>query len=133
MFYKASVLLALGDRRSLQDAEMKLVRFFTHKLAERSVSTLFFENRLAVTFDNWSLYIYLNSEPEVLKESQEIASTFAHNHPDRAVIATCKSRFEISSDSDPSMAHFNDYILVVEQLSELPGAFVFEHATQEFM
>lgn len=118
---------------SLQDVEVTLLRFFSKYPTQPGVSTLRCENRLVLTFGNWSLYMYLQSEPHVLEESQEIANIFGRNHPDRAVIATCDSRFEISCDLDKRMDHFNDYILTLEQLSSISGVFVFEDASQEFV
>lgn len=133
MLYKASVLLAPGYHVSLEDAEVKLLEFFSNDSAQRAVSTWRRENKMLFTLDNWSLSICLQSGLKVFKESQEMADTFGQNHPDRAVIATCYSRFEISCDPDESMAHFNDYILALEQLSSIPGAFVFEDASQEIV
>jgi hypothetical protein len=133
MSYTASVLLAPGSHVSLQDAELKLLNFFRKKTTQPTVSTQHRENKLVLTFGDWSLYIYLNSEPHVLRESQEMAELFGKNHPHKAIIATCDSRFEISCDPDKSMDHFNNYILTLEQLSSISGVFVFEDASQEFM
>lgn len=133
MSYTASVLLAPGTHISLQDAKVKLLNFFSNDRAQYPVSTEHNDNRLVLTLGNWSLYIHLNSGPQVLQESQEMAEAFGQNHSNRAVIATCDSRLEITCTPDKNMEHFNNYILALEHLSSISGVFVFEDATQEFV
>lgn len=133
MSYQALILIAPGYQVSLKDVEMKLVNFFKNNSSQQSMRTQYRENKLILTFDDWSLYINLDSEAYVLQESLEMANIFGQNHPERAIIATCDSRFEINSDSDESMDHFNDYVLVLEQLCSIPKAFAFDNASQDFM
>ena len=133
MSYTASVLLAPSSNISLQNAEVKLLEFFSNERTQDPVNIQIRENKLVLTFNSWSLYIHLQSEPDVLEESKEMANIFGQNHPDVSVIATCTTRFVISCDPDESIDHFNDYILTLEQLSSIPGAFVFDNASQEFI
>jgi len=133
MLYKAFILIAPGYHVSLKDVEMKLVNFFNNNSSQQTMSTLYRENKLILTLDDWSLYVNFNSEPYILQESLEMANTFGQNHPERAIIATCDSRFEINSDSDESMAHFNDYVLALELLSSISRVFAFDNSSQDFV
>ncbi|MBD2496508.1 hypothetical protein [Nostoc sp. FACHB-280] len=131
--YNALALITPDCNITLADAEIKLVQFFNRDSTKPSMSLSRDDNRLRLTFDGWSLYIYLATEPSVLQESQEMANRFGQNHPDKAMIATCNSRLEISSDADENMDHFNDYVLSIEQLSKIPGIFLLEMANLEFV
>ncbi|MBE9208056.1 hypothetical protein IQ244_16295 [Nostoc sp. LEGE 06077] len=133
MSYNALALIAPDCGITLQDAEIKLVNFFNHDPTKPSMSVSHGENRLTLSFDRWALYIYLDMEPSVLQESQEMANRFGQHHPDKEIIATCNSRLEISSDTDENMDHFNDYVLSIEQLGKIPGIFVLEMAGLEFI
>ncbi|GBE92961.1 hypothetical protein [Nostoc cycadae] len=133
IFYNALALIAPDCDITLPNAEVKFVQFFNRDPIKPSMSVSQGENRLKLTFGGWSLYIYLDTEPSVLQESQEMANHFGQNHPDKAIIATCNSLLEISSDADENMNHFNDYVLSIEQLSKIPGIFLLDMASLEFV
>jgi len=84
-------------------------------------------------WQDYTMTVYRSSLPHVLEESAEIANEFAAGRPDRARIARCQLRFEISAEDDPNMGHFNDYLFVGEALQRLARVYRFEQASGEFL
>jgi hypothetical protein len=84
--------------------------------------------------DDWQMRVSTNHDPAVLTEAQEIAA--AHMEPDdprKPTLATYDFRIEIGCDPDPNMDRFNYYVRVLESLSTLPGAIVFDPTTTGFI
>jgi len=70
---------------------------------------------------DWEVHLVLNESAEVLAESREIAGHIG-GAADAKDIAACSRRVELSSDEpDPTMEHFNDYLLAVEVLQSFQG------------
>jgi hypothetical protein len=80
---------------------------------------------IRVKRNNWELRIWYEEKPEVLVESQEIASNFATKRDDATIIASCNRRFITSADRDPKMDYFNDYVFVLEALESINGIILF--------
>jgi hypothetical protein len=84
--------------------------------------------------EDWQMRVYTNHDPSVLAESQEIAAS--HMEPDdprQPTLSTYDFRIEIGCDPDPNMDRFNHYVRVLESLSTLPGAIVFDPSTTGFI
>jgi hypothetical protein len=83
---------------------------------------------------DWQMRVYTNHDPSVLVEAQEIATS--HMEPDdprKPTLATYDFRIEIATDPDPYLDRFNYYVHVLESLSTLPGAIVFDPTTTGFI
>ena len=81
--------------------------------------------------DGWRMHFYLRDDPTIAIESTEMAERCAKDHPDRAIIATCRRRVEIHSDDD-DMNHFNDFVIIQEAFCKVPQAYVWEAAGGTF-
>ena len=62
----------------------------------------------------------------VQAEAADIAARHAATHPDRDAMAGAACRYELSSDPDPAMAHFNDRVFISTAAQTLPGVHVFD-------
>lgn len=90
-------------------------------------------DHIKLAWSNWSLRLFFAVAPHVLIESKEIAAAKATHRADRDIIASCDRRIEITSDPDPKMDHFNDYIFVLEVLERIPGVVLFDPYARTFM
>jgi hypothetical protein len=80
--------------------------------------------RIAVTSGDWEIHLAMNSGPEVLAESAQIAEGIG-GQIDGAGIARCDRRVEVSSDvQDPFLEHFSDFQAVIEVLQSFEGVIV---------
>ena len=78
-------------------------------------------DKLVVWSADWEIHLILNESPTVLAESREIAGHIG-GADDAKDLALCARRVEVASDiPDPEMAHFNDYLLVIEVLLSFKG------------
>ena len=131
MGYSALVLLPTDTATPLDQATQRLLAFFTHAPARPVVPDVVHqEGRLHLTFSTWSLSIDLATDRHVLTEAQEISAMLLPSYPDLAHVASYAIRLEITTDPDPLMEHFNDYLLTLEQLASIPGAVLFDPYTQ---
>lgn len=77
--------------------------------------------------------VHLADEPFVAQESLGISEHFALC-PLAAEIAECKRRVEIcSTDPDPEMEYFNDYIILCETLEGFRGVILFDPTSGELI
>jgi hypothetical protein len=89
--------------------------------------------RLTLRWPDWSLRVVYADAPFVLLEAQELAAQFAADRADADAIARSEARLELFGDDDPDMAYFNNFLIALETLGELPNAFVFEAASGSFL
>jgi hypothetical protein len=76
---------------------------------------------IVVSSADWEIHLTLNEAPTVLDESREIAEQIGGDD-DAKDIAACARRVELASDvPDPTMEHFNEYLLTVEVLQSFKG------------
>ncbi len=130
--YSASILLAGEIEISFEQltaAATELANNFESRLASVDAD----RQRIQLTWGDWNCYLTLNTKSYVLAESAEMAERFGTDRGDATRIATCKSRIEVSSDDDPPMDHFNDYIFTLEAIAQFPGAVIFENASGKFI
>lgn len=78
-------------------------------------------SKISLVSGKWAFYLCLNSEPWVIQESREIAQALPEDLAVAVAITRCGRRIEVSSDPDPNMDYFNDYIFVVEVLQSFEG------------
>src|SRR6266508_2668166 len=132
MGYNALVLLPTDTATPLDQAEQRLWAFFNDMRARPFTPELVHhENMLHLLFSTWSLSIDLMADPYVLTEAQESMAILLPNYPELAYVATYVIRLEITTDLDPTMEHFNDYLLTLEQLAGIPGAVLFDPYAQD--
>lgn len=71
--------------------------------------------------DDWEIHLQVASGPEVLADSQRIAELVTGGE-DEMGIGAIDRRVEVASDvPDPFMAHFDDYLRVVETMQTFQG------------
>jgi hypothetical protein len=126
MSYEALVLLPADCVADLKAAEALLRK----TLPQMRVS---YEDQTLALSDGWEIRIGLNDEAHVIEESQEIVEEFGASRPDADRLATANRRFEVSTDPDPDMDRFNDYVLVLETLMSFEGAAAFDPQAGEFV
>ena len=90
-------------------------------------------NTVTVEAPGWSLEVHLADEPFVAEESRDMAAHFSAC-PRSAEIALSKRRVEIvSTDADPDMEHFNDFVFVCETLEKFRGLILFDPRSGDLM
>jgi hypothetical protein len=89
-------------------------------------------DELTVAVGSFHFHIAFSDQPRVLQESIEIAAEFAADRPDRAAIARAACRFELSSDDDPDMDHFNDMLFICHAAESLGPVYIFDPQEGEF-
>jgi hypothetical protein len=145
MCYQAFILLPANCEVSLNDIEDYVWRFYSRlNIPEERWRVRMENSAVLLTVDSWNLYLGINREAWVIEEAAEIAEALqqgkmhaaspeclerAHNAP----LATYSVRIEISSDEDPNMDYFNEYIFAIESLEHLPGSVPLDPQAQMFM
>jgi len=131
MSYQALILLPSNSGASL-DATHDRLR--SSGAFDRTGLTLTrTPDSIELAMGHWHLVIGLASGPHVLEESREIAQRYGAARGDQALLASCDTRFELESDADPEMEHFNDYALVVEHLTAVFHGVAFDPRAGEFI
>ncbi len=128
--YEALILIAATadiDLRSFEEAIE--ARFAGYPEVSSEISG----SRLTLSVDGFHFFINYNCAESVSIESQEIAEMFASGRDDADQIAGAKCRFEVSSDDDPSMDHFNDFVFLMEAAEQAGTVFLFDPAAGSFI
>jgi hypothetical protein len=135
MSYTAMVLLPTDTPVSLQQVEAKLRSALGSTPAGQSGAIEVFreESQLTLFINDWSLYVWADSSPTVLEETQGIVELFGSDRADQSTLATYGFRFDISCDADPDLEYFDDYVLVLKVMKELPKAVVFDPEAERFI
>lgn len=131
MAYDALILLPADSDVSIEEVRQILENYYSD--GETDITFDENENELTVTIDDWNCFISLESGPDVIEESRELAKMFAKDRPDRDEIAASGIRLSISTDDDEDMDYFNDFLEILQELGDLRGARVWEGASQEFI
>ena len=87
---------------------------------------------LTVGRRRWAFHLTMSGEPHVLAESAQIADAYAVGRPDRASIAGCARRIEVTADADPNSEHIRDWFDVCHVLGSIFGLFLFCCARRTF-
>jgi hypothetical protein len=134
MSYTAMVLLPTDTTASLEQVESKLrSRLGTASKTSGLVEVFREDTQLTLFVNDWSLYIWADSSPTVLEETQEIVELFGQDRADQELLATYGFRFDISCEDDPDLDYFDDYMMVLKVLQEFPGAVVFDPDAENFV
>lgn len=129
MSYRTLILLAPDSGASLDRAYECL-----HSAkAFQNTSVSINPDHIAIVSGTWGLRIRLNTGEDVLQESQEIVRRYGSVQADPSRLAAIDTRFELESDPDPDMEHFNDYLLAVESLTRAFNGIAFECHTEQFL
>jgi hypothetical protein len=134
MGYAAFVFLPIDMPLSLTDVELRLRAFFANNQHpdNHAIHLQRQSDRISVTCDRWSLYISTDCRSPAHLDSQTITSHLAQMRPELASKMPYGCRLEIFSDKDRTLNYFNDYVLVFEQLAQLPDAIVYDYAAGTF-
>lgn len=125
--YKAFGLLQDHSNFSLEVLHKHLVKRFPATNIVRK------DNCILLSQAGWTISVYLSEEAHVAQESEEIAE-FLATYPQSNEISKCKRRVEIiSSDPDPNMDYFNDYIILCGILEEFQGVILFDPMSCKLM
>ena len=113
--YRAYGLLSPSSDFTLEEAQRRLIeRFPQYRVTTNA-------GQITIASDDWEFELTVRDGPHVLTESQGIAERIG-GEEDGSDIATCSRRVEAWSETpDYEMAHFNDYLTVVEVLKSFPG------------
>lgn len=113
--YHAYGLLTPDSDFTLAAAAKKLVaRFPGFEVAHN-------DRQIKLARDDWEMYLTLQEGPEVLEESIQIADHIG-GADEELGIAKCNRRVDVVTDvPDPEMDHFNDYLMVIEELQSFKG------------
>jgi hypothetical protein len=90
------------------------------------------DKELRLFFGRWRLTV-LTSNDDFVVEARETAKA-CPDYVHAAEVANCKRMVSVfSRDPDPEMNHFNDYLLVIEELVDsFPGFFAMDEASGEW-
>lgn len=130
--YELLLLTSTHSLPSLSKLAAALRAEFASLQPPQKIATVIQGEKLTVTIDGYHFYIHFSCDSHVLDESREIAEQHALSHPDRAAIGLADCRFELTSDDDPDMDHFNDMIVVCDAAQTLGQTFVFDSQSGEF-
>ena len=84
------------------------------------------ERSVELAWDGFRLTIRHSAAAHVREESAEIAAVHGRDGPERAAMAACRERLEISGDDDPGMDRFNDFCLVIEAIEGCGRVYPFD-------
>lgn len=130
--YELLILASAESSPSLEKLEVAVQAEFASQTPPQPVVTSLEADELTVTVEGFRFYIDFADQPQVLEESRELAAEFATDRPDRAAIAKASCRFELSSDDDPDMDHFNDMLFICHAAESIGAMFVFDPQEGEF-
>jgi hypothetical protein len=88
---------------------------------------------VVVSRDNWSLFIGYPVKPFAFEGNEIITQQLRQRHPNIINTTSHTCQIEVSTNKDPDMDYFNDYILVLEQLTQLPDAIVYDYGSGEIL
>lgn len=124
--YSATAFLQGHTDFEIGEAERRLRERLSWLLVTRSA-----EKAISVSEAGWTLRLYLAEEPHVAEEAAEMPDLFP-NLPRVREIEVCKRRVDIrSTEPDPDLAHFNDYLFVCEVVEGFAGVILFDPQTGE--
>lgn len=130
--YELMILASPETSPNLEKLETAVRVEFGSQTPPQPVTTSIEAEKLTVLVDGFHFHIAFADQPYVLEESIEIAAEFAADRPDRAAIAKAACRFELSSDDDPDMDHFNAMLFICHALESLGPVYIFDPQEGEF-
>jgi hypothetical protein len=125
--YDAIAFLQSGSDCHLGGAARRLSNRFRHMQVTHD------GKEITISAKAWQVTLHLAEGPLVAEESREMGEHFTRC-PRASDIAKCERRVDIwSTDPDPNMDHFNDFILVLETLEEYRGIILFDAKTGDLI
>ena len=123
--YRALLLVDPDTDISLDQARSAVEAFYQGKRgAPLGIDTE--PSQIVLRWEGFSFWLGRSEAAHVLAESEELARGPGRAHPERDRIARCRVRFEIETDSDPKMDHFNDFLFVAEAVARLGKVYRFQ-------
>jgi hypothetical protein len=130
--YETLALLDPATSVSSDDVEAAIAsRFAVDGAAAPSVSRV--DERVVVSWPDFTLAIDRNALPHVVVESAEMAELLDPDHESRARVALCRERFEVSGTSDFDMEHFDAFCFVIAAMEDMGTVYTFDSGSGEFM
>jgi hypothetical protein len=134
MSYKALILIPPTEKIVLENISLGLEKFLNqHNPENINIKVAGKKNKIDCSFNKWKVRINYNDNDDVLAESIDLAKNYGKEPQQIERISKCNARFEIATDSDGNMDHFNDYTIVVEQLLKIPGSIGFDPQGEDFI
>jgi hypothetical protein len=130
--YELLILASAETPTNLEKLEAAVRAEFASQTPPQAIVTAIKADQLTVSVDGFQFYIDFDDQPHVLAESSEIAAEFAADRADRAAIAKASARFELSSDDDPDMDHFNDMLFICHAAESIGAMYIFDPQEGEF-
>jgi hypothetical protein len=125
--YDAVACLQDGSDFSLDTAAKRLAEWVPEAEITRDAYDI------SVNISGWEVHLRLMDEPFVAQESKDVAQHFA-SCPRAEEIAKCQRRVEVySTDQDPDMKHFNDFVSVCQALEGFRGVILFDPLSGELI
>jgi len=87
---------------------------------------------LTIAYGDFHFRIGYQSGDLAAQESLEIAAAYATAHPARDKIRQTYARYELTSDFDPDMDHFNDLLFITEKIESLGEVYTFDPQEEAF-
>jgi hypothetical protein len=84
--------------------------------------------RLNITTKGWNIYAVLADSDYILMEAKEIAELYG-----RDAVVNCKSRIEIHTDNDPDELFYNEQLILIEALYQIPKIHIFDPFLGQFL
>lgn len=85
-----------------------------------------------IKIKDYCFYFSFIQEDWVIEESKDIAQNVGSHRADKQLIANCKSRIEVSADDDFDMDYFNDFMMLMEVISEKEKVVIFDYESGTF-
>lgn len=113
--YHAFALLQPGNELTLAAVAAKLRAKFPHFNLEQA------DNTITLSHDNWDYQLALQSGPDVLRESENLAGRIAGLEED-SPLRMCDHSLEVWSDTpDPFMEYFDLHFQILDVLRTFEG------------
>ena len=81
-------------------------------------------DELVLDFDGWQVVLGVNASEYVESETQELVKHLPPDEDKLEAIRGSRERLEIISDEDYDEQHYEDYLLLLEELEQIAGMVV---------
>lgn len=131
--YELLILISAGTDLDLRKLDKVVTEHFASQSPVPELMSELQPNELIFSVNGFKFYIRHHCGDIVSAESKEMAERFAKGRDDADEIASVNCRFEVSSDDDLSMDHFNDFVFLMEAIEKAGGVYIFDPASSAFM
>ena len=128
MSYSAFILLPVHQEVSLEQIEQLLRTFFEQSDNPENQKARIIRNNTTIQYkrNNWNAYIAPVNNVNVSTENPEIAQQIQQKRPNTTNNTVYIAKLEITTSKDRTMDYFNDYVLILERLEQIPHALLYD-------